>query len=314
MSKKISDFKDGDSLVCPLLIGQLVKGVTSNGAPYLSMTVQDASGSMEAKMWDVKEAVLESAQSGKVYEFRFDVLKYRNALQIRVNEIKGIDEKEINIRDFVSSAPIPVEQLQAKIHDAIYSVINPVYRSILMKLFTEYQNDFFDYPAASKNHHSFIGGLAMHVTGMLDVADAMCKLYPFLNRDLLISGVLVHDLGKITELSGSVATEYTLEGKLLGHISILQAKIYDLAKDLGYEDKEETVLLRHMVLSHHGKLEYGSPILPLLMEAEVLYLIDNLDARLNTLSVALSTTEEGQFTSRLFPMENRAFYKPKSEE
>lgn len=313
MSKLIKDMKDKDSLQCPLLVSQVVKGVTSNGAPYLSMTVQDNSGTMEAKMWDVKEEILNHAESGKIYEFKFEVLKYRNALQLRINDMIPVDQEAYNIRDFVSSAPVPLEVLKAKVHDAIYSIGNPIYRSILMKLFTEYQAEFFDYPAASKNHHNFIGGLAMHVCGMLDVADDLCKLYPFLNRDLLISGVLVHDLGKITELSGSVATEYTLQGKLLGHISILQAKLYDLAKELGFEQKEEVVLLRHMVLAHHGKMEYGSPVLPQIMEAEVLYLVDNLDARLNTLSMALDNVEPGQFTSRLFPMENRAFYKPKND-
>lgn len=311
MIKPVKDFKDGDSLVQPLLVTQLVKGVTSNGAPYLSMTLQDNSASIEAKMWDVKEEILNQAESGKVYEFRFDVLKYRTALQLRINEMHVMNQEDINIRDYVISAPIPLELLKSKIHDAVYSIENPIYRSILMKLFTEYQNEFFDYPAASKNHHNFIGGLAMHVTGMVDVANDICQLYPFLNRDLLISGVLIHDIGKITELSGSVATEYTLQGKLLGHISIMQAKLYDLAKELGYEESEEVTLLRHMVLSHHGKLEFGSPVMPMLMEAEVLSLIDNLDARLNTLSNALAQTEEGQFTSRLFALENRAFYKPK---
>lgn len=313
MNKTIKEYKDGESAIAPFLVNQLVKGVTSNGAPYLSMTLQDRSGTIEAKMWDVKEEILAKAESGKIYEFRFEVLKYRNALQFRINDMRVTDQSNYNIRDFVSSAPVALETLKNKIHDAVYSVKNPIYRAILMKLFTEYQNDFFDYPAASKNHHSFIGGLAMHVTGMLDVAESICNLHPYLDRDLLISGVLIHDLGKITELSGAVATEYTLEGKLLGHISIMQAKLYEMAKELGYEKTEEVTLLRHMILAHHGKQEYGSPVLPMLMEAEVLYLIDNLDARLNTLTMAMADVEPGEFTSRIFAMENRAFYKPKKD-
>ena len=309
----INEFKDGDSLVCLLLLNQMVKGVTSNGAPYLSMSLQDKSGTIEAKMWDVKEETLNLVESGKVYKFKFDVLKYRNALQLRVNEISAVDQSNYDIRDYVSTAPISDEQLKTRIREAILHVENPVYRTLLNKLFTQYQNEFFEYPAASKNHHSFIGGLAMHVSGMLDIAESLCQLYPFLNHDLLISGVLVHDLGKITELSGSVATEYTLEGKLIGHISILHARLVELINECGYQETEEALLLRHMVLSHHGKMEYGSPVLPMLMEAEVLHLIDNLDARLNTLFTAMEQTEAGQFTSRLFPMENRAFYKPKSE-
>lgn len=305
--------KDGDSLQQALLVTQLTKGVTSNGAAYLSLTLQDQSGTIEAKMWDVKEETLNLVENGKIYFFRFDVLKYRNALQLRINEVRAVNQESYNIRDFVSSAPIPLDELKGKIHDAIYSIENPVYRTLLVRLFTEYQTAFFDYPAASKNHHSFIGGLAMHVCGMVEVADALCRLYPVLNRDLLISGVLVHDLGKLSELSGAVATEYTAEGKLLGHISIFHSQLYALAKELGYENTEEVLLLRHMVLSHHGKMEFGSPVLPMLMEAEVLYLIDNLDARINTLTSALNGVEPGQFTGRIFPMENRFFYKPKGK-
>ncbi len=313
MNKKIVEFKDGESYICPLLVNQVTKGVTGNGSTYLSLTLQDDSGQIESKMWDAKEDVVKLVESGQVYDFKFDVLKYRNSLQLRVNEIKKSSE-EYNIREFVSSAPASVEEMQKIIRDALNSLNNPIYRSIMVALFTEYKLEFFDYPAASKNHHSFIGGLATHVIGMLKVANSLCELYPFLNRDLLISGILVHDLGKITELSGAVATEYTLEGKLLGHISIIHAKVFDLAKELELEHKEEVTLLRHMILAHHGKLEYGSPVLPQVMEAEVLYFIDNLDARLDTLTTALNATEEGQFTSRLFPMENRAFYKPKKND
>ncbi len=312
MNKQVVEFKDGESLQLALLVNQVTKGVSSNGATYLSLILQDASGSIEAKMWDVKEATLNLVASGSVYLFKCEVLKYRNVLQLRINEITPINE-EVNIRDFVSSASIPIEEMQKKVRETIQSIQNPIYRGLMVSLFTEYKVEFFDYPAASKNHHSFIGGLAMHVIGMLEVADSLCTLYPFLNRDLLISGVLVHDLGKITELSGAVATEYTLEGKLLGHISILHAKLYDLAKEMDVVSSEEVTCLRHMILAHHGKLEYGSPVLPQIMEAEVLFLIDNLDARLNTLITALNATQPGEFTSRLFAMENRAFYKPKND-
>ncbi len=309
----IIDYKDGDSLLQPLLVSAVVKGVTSNGAPYLSMTLQDKSSTIEAKMWDVKEDLLNSIETGKIYNFKFDVLKYKNALQLRVTAINEIDQKNYNIREFVAACPIPLDELKSKVHDAIVSVKNTVYRTILTKLFTNVQNEFFDYPAASKNHHSFIGGLAMHVIGMVELADHLCVQYPFLDRDLLVSGVLIHDIGKIKELSGPIATEYTLEGKLIGHISIMHGQLAKLIEECGYQDTEEALLLRHLVLSHHGKMEFGSPVLPYVMEAEVLSIIDNLDARLNTLSMALNQTEEGQFTARLFPMENRAFYKPKTK-
>ena len=130
-----------------------------------------------------------------------------------------------------------------------------------------------------------------------------------LNRDLLVSGTFLHDLGKIKEFSAPVVPSYTTPGKLLGHISIFQAELTKIAAELGIEDSEEVLLLRHMILSHHGVHEYGSPVLPMIPEAEVLHLIDNLDARMNTIQKALDITEEGAFTQRIFALENRSFYK-----
>ena len=145
---------------------------------------------------------------------------------------------------------------------------------------------------------------------MLRIANAICELYPSLNKDLLFSGITLHDLGKTIELSGPVVPEYTVEGKLLGHISISQAIIKETADEM-HISGEEVVLLQHMILAHHGKNEYGSPVLPQIKEAEVLYLIDNMDARINMLDKALETVEPGSFSKRVFALENRAFYKPK---
>ena len=130
-----------------------------------------------------------------------------------------------------------------------------------------------------------------------------------LNRDILYGGVILHDIGKIEELSGSILPKYTLKGKLVGHISIMQAKVEEVATRLEIKS-EVPILLQHMILSHHGKLEYGSPVLPLTKEAEVLATIDNLDARLNMINKALGNIEEGEITNRLFSLEDRSFYKP----
>ena len=169
------------------------------------------------------------------------------------------------------------------------------------------------YPAASKNHHEYVSGLAYHTYGMLKVAESFCTLYPTLNKDLLYSGITLHDLGKTIELSGPVVPEYTLEGKLLGHISISNAMIKETADKLHIEG-EEVTLLQHMILAHHGKNEYGSPVLPQIKEAEILYLIDNIDARMAMMDKALETVEYGKFTKRVFSLENRALYKPKMYE
>ena len=149
------------------------------------------------------------------------------------------------------------------------------------------------------------------IPSMATLADELCKHYPQLDRDLLVSAALIHDVGKTAELSGPVTTEYTLEGKLEGHISLANAWLSEVSEKLGVQEREETVLMHHMILSHHGKMEYGSPVAPMIMEAEALYLIDNMDARLTSLKMALDAIKPGTWTSRMFQFENRQFYKHK---
>ena len=145
---------------------------------------------------------------------------------------------------------------------------------------------------------------------MLNLANKVCDLYPYLDRDLLCAGVLLHDIGKIKELGGLSVTEYTLEGKLLGHISISQTMVQETADELGIEG-ETVTLLRHMVLAHHGQYEYGSPVLPATLEAEALHYIDDFDARMTMIQKELDKIRPGEFTSRIFSLDNRIFYKPK---
>ncbi|MEZ2075627.1 HD domain-containing protein, partial [Staphylococcus aureus] len=150
-----------------------------------------------------------------------------------------------------------------------------------------------------------------HVLTMLRIAKSICDIYPLLNKSLLYSGIILHDIGKVRELSGPVATSYTVEGNLLGHISIASDEVVEAARELNIEG-EEIMLLRHMILSHHGKLEYGSPKLPYLKEAEILCYIDNIDARMNMFEKAYKKTDKGQFTDKIFGLENRRFYNPES--
>lgn len=311
--KDVASFEEKDSLELPLLIKSVTKGITQKGAPYASITLQDKTGTIEGKIWDLRPEQENVLQIGKVQRITAEVLKYNNALQLRIHKIEDMNQTDIELDSYVIASKVSKDELKEVISNTISSIQNENYHRIIETLFEEIGTDFYEYPAASRNHHSFLGGLATHVVGMVRLANAMCELYPQLSRDLLVSGILVHDLGKIVELSGPVTTEYTLEGKLIGHISIMQGRVMGVAEKLGLKETEESILLRHCILSHHGEYEYGSPVLPLVQEAEVLSFIDNLDARLNTLESALEGTKPGEFTQRIFAMENRAFYKPKND-
>lgn len=306
---KITDFNEKDSLAIKLLISNATKGVTNNGSPYLTLTLQDDSGSIDGKYWDISKEQTALIEAGKVYEVHFDVLSYRGVLQAKIHKINAVDQAEIDLVDFVKHSDIPKNQLQAEIKSYINMVENPIISKLVIEIMKEYHEEFFEYPAASKNHHNYVGGLATHVLGMLKVANQLCDTYPILSRDLMIAGVILHDIGKTVELSGPFMTEYTKEGKLLGHISIMQAKIFEVAEKFNLAECEEVTLIRHMVLSHHGQYEYGSPVLPMIIEAEMLQFVDNIDARVEALTKAFEETDEDSFTSRIFSLENRSFYK-----
>lgn len=313
MNKYISDFQEKESLELPLLIKSITKGITQKGAPYASVILQDKTGTIDGKIWDIKPEQEAAITIGQVEKISCEILKYNNSLQLRIHKIEPMNQNEIDLSEYVIASKVSKDELKEAITSTIASIQNKNYQALINGLYEMAGEAFYEYPAASKNHHSFLGGLATHVVGMVKLANALCELYPQLNRDLLVSGVLAHDLGKMIELSGPITTEYTLEGKLTGHISILHGRLMQIADELNIGESEEAILLRHCVLSHHGQLEYGSPVVPLVQEAEVLSFIDNLDARLNTLESALESITPGEFTQRIFAMENRAFYKPKND-
>ena len=311
MNKKIIDFNEGEHISTNLLVTSLTKGTTNSGAPYLTLVLQDNTKTIDAKMWDVKPEIEKQLEVGKVFNFDFEVIKYRNVLQLKIIKVLPIIQAEIKKEDFIFQSPLSKDELRNEVQNAINRIQNRTIAKIVVAVLNEYETEFYEYPAASKIHHSFMGGLATHVSGMLKLANSLADIYPSVNRDYLTAGVILHDLGKIEELSSPIVTEYTKAGRLLGHISILSAKLYEVGKNLKVENDEEFLILRHMVLSHHGQLEFGSPVRPMTLEAELLFLIDNIDARINTIDKALETVNEGEFTAKLFALENRSFYKHK---
>lgn len=308
---KINEFEEHMKLQQPLLVKDVKNGTTSKGSPYLSLTLQDKTGTIDGKFWDVKENEQALVQAGKILKFNFEVLLYKDKLQLRMNHVEEISEDEYNLEDFVISSDHSEVERRSLTQSLIDSIQNDVYRKLVIGMLSYVGVKFFTFPAASKIHHGWKGGLSDHSLSMATLADELCKHYPQLDRDLLVSAALIHDVGKTAELSGPVTTEYTLEGKLEGHISLANAWLSEVSEKLGVQEREETVLMHHMILSHHGKMEYGSPVAPMIIEAEALYLIDNMDARLTSLKMALDAIKPGTWTSRMFQFENRQFYKHK---
>lgn len=308
---KINSLKEKDEFDGYLLISKVEHKTSSANAPYLYMVLQDDTGFFDTNLWNVTKTQSEKCTSGTVMHFKGQVIKFKNALQLKIT---SVEEPTLyaNPADFVKQGPIPKEELKNDIPMYFEKITNPQCKLIVEALYKKYEDNFYDHPAAMRNHHEFASGLATHKLEMFKIADGIIAVYPELNASLVYAGIFLHDLGKIQELSGPVATEYTFEGKMLGHISLMQSEIDTIANIHGIEHEEDVILLRHIVLSHHGQLAYGSPVLPMIPEAEIVYLIDNISARMDTMNKALEGVTPGEFSSRVFALDNRMLYKTKS--
>lgn len=306
----ITKLQPGDQVDQYLLIKEAKKGVTTVGKPFMSLILQDRSGDIEAKLWDTNEEHENLYRAQVIVKVGGEIHDYRGKNQLRVKQIRPTREEEgIQISDLLPTSATPKEQLFEELNQYFFQIQNPNISRLTRYIVKKFQDQLIIFPAATKNHHDYASGLIDHVVSMLKLSEAICDLYPTLNRDLLYAGVILHDVGKVIELSGPVGTMYTVEGNLLGHISIMVNEIGQAAHELKLEG-EEVMLLQHLVLSHHGKEEWGSPKKPMIQEAEILHYIDNIDAKMNMLTRALDKTKPGEFTERLFPLDNRSFYKP----
>ncbi|AXH99894.1 3'-5' exoribonuclease YhaM [Sporosarcina sp. PTS2304] len=311
--KKLMEHQVGEAVDMYLLIKQATKGVTQQGSPFMTLILQDKSGDLEAKLWDTGEEQAQMYQAASIVKVGGEVHEYRGKNQLRIKAIRPVKEEEgVTIADLVPSAEKSKEVLFEELMQYFFEMKNPQIQRLTRHLLKKHQADFMLYPAATRNHHDYVTGLLDHVVSMLKLGKAIAELYPTLNKDLLYAGIILHDIGKVVELSGPVGTQYTIEGNLLGHITIMVNEISKAGEELEIEG-EELMLLQHMVLSHHGKEEWGSPKRPMLKEAEILHYIDNIDAKMNMLNRVMSKTAPGEFSERVFPLDNRSFYKPTFE-
>jgi 3'-5' exoribonuclease len=307
--KRIAELTDGEHINSQYLIVSVNKGVTSTSRSYLTITLQDSSGTMDAKKWDVDPDDSDIFVSGNIVAIEGEVISYKNALQMKIISGEKLPLEGVDFTRFVPSAPVAKATLVAKLNHYLDSFTNLDVKKLTTYLVNKFRSLYEDYPAAVRNHHAYASGLLYHSISMADDAEALCKLYPSLNRDVLVAGTLIHDIGKTLELSGPIATKFTLEGKLLGHISIMQAEVRIAAQELKMEGEIPTIM-EHMVLSHHNRPEYGSPIPPETREAVALAMIDDFDAKMNILDKAYDGVAPGEWTQKVFTMDDRYFYNP----
>lgn len=309
---KLYDVKEQETFGLFVLIKSVDVRTSRLNQPFLAFVFQDMSGTMEGMYWSASAEDIAQFQAGRVVFLRGQRDTYNGKPQIKIMQLRLADAGEPNDPTlYVEHIDMKRDDIERQLNDALLEIHEPHIARVVRKILAQAGDDFYAYPAAKRHHHALAGGLSFHTISMLQIARQLIKQYPELNASLLLGGILLHDIAKTMELSGPISTEYTLKGKLLGHIVLMDEWIDRVSRELGFDpDIEPILLLKHVVLAHHGKLEYGSPIAPQIMEAEVLHHIDNLDARLNMMSQALNKVEAGQYSEPIFALERRQLYKP----
>lgn len=246
-----------------------------------------------------------------VYEFDVEEVTRERVSYFLVSYqlIESTSSNDGILRDFYKEAPLSLEEAKHIIEDKISQIENPVIHQITEQLLKEHQEAYFVFPAATKMHHTYVGGLAYHTVGMLSMADSFLLNYPFLKKDYLYAGIILHDIGKISELTGIQAPEYTLDGQLLGHLVIGAMEIQRVALALGLDQTKEAKLLQHMLISHHGQPQFGAAKRPMTPEAIALWYIDTIDSKFRVLGEVLEATEAEHFTETIGVLEKIKVYK-----
>ena len=309
--KKIKDYTPLDEATLVVRLSDVQIKKTTANADYASLLAFDGTDTIEAKIWNFSDDLRDKLKSGEVYVAVGRMKEYQGKMQFNINDIRLVtEEDEIDLSEFYEYAKLTVEQLQNEIEGYIYKISNEILKDITVAMLKKYYANFYWYPAAVNIHHNYYSGLAYHVYSMLKLSDAYLNLYPYLNKDLVYAGIILHDIGKLVELSGPKGTEYTKEGKLIGHITIGVNEIYAMASNLNYHKSEEILNLNHIILAHHGQLEYGSPKEPITPEALLIHFLDFSDSKLAGLEKEIVKINKGETTAPIAALDRRGFYKP----
>ena len=288
----IETLREGERIQETYLCRHRTTAMTKTGKEYENVILQDKTGSLDAKIWDPHSMGIDEFDALDYVEVNGDVTVFNGQTQLSIKRARKISETDVDPTNYLPCTNKNIDEMMMELTKFIAGVNNPYYKQVLTKLFidnTEFVEAFKKHSAAKSVHHGFIGGLLEHTLSVAKMCDFFAKQYPILNRDLLMTSAICHDIGKVYELSDFPMNDYTDAGQLLGHIvmgSEMLGKIMDSIPDFPTKLKNE---LKHCILAHHGELEYGSPKKPALIEAMALNLADNADAKIETMTELLKS-------------------------
>ena len=293
--KYIKDYKEGDRLSDIYLCKHKQSAVTKNGKPYDNVILQDKTGTIDAKIWDPNNAGIEDFDSMDYIEVYGDVTSFQGALQVNVKRVRKCREGEYAPADYLPVSKFGIPEMTEELLKFIGSIKNPYLHDVLEAFFVkdpDFLKAFQQSSAAKTVHHGFVGGLLQHTLAVTRLCDYYCTQYPILNRDLLLTAAICHDIGKTKELSLFPLNDYTEDGQFLGHIVIGTEMV---GEKIQHIEGFPTLLaneLKHCILSHHGELEFGSPKKPAIVEAVALSYADNTDAKMETFTEIMENSAE----------------------
>ena len=316
----IADLKTGEEITSFFMIKKIAIKTGSNRKAYLDMTLGDNSGEIVAKKWNIADEeydTLNKYKVGDIIKVRAEVKEWNQMQQLIISRIRcsGPDDG-LDITDFIKAAPEDPEYMYDFIMKAVDTIGDPQLKELCRRNMEGNKERLMYYPAASKNHHAEKSGLLWHIKRMLASGIALCGVYTDLDPDLVITGVVLHDIEKLNEIRSDeqgISDGYSFEGMMLGHI-VQGVRVLDAQmREMGFPE-EKMIMIEHMILSHHYEPEYGSPKKPLFPEAELLHYLDMIDSKMYDMQDAIDKTEPGEFSQRVWTLDNRRIYRKEDKD
>lgn len=293
------------------IIKSIDKKTSSKGDSYLDMMLGDSEGEINAKLWRYSPELHGEYTANEIIKIRGLISEYNGADQLKIERIRHCEASDnVKPESFVKTAGYSGEDMYNELYRLASNFSDNDLKLIVTEILKDNRLKLLYWPAAFKLHHAIRGGLLLHTLSIVRLAEGVCKIYPFVDSELLISGAILHDIAKISEFEvadSGIATGYSVEGNLLGHLTMGAMVIEKYAKKLNVS-KQTAMLLQHMVLSHHGEPEFGAAVRPMFIEAELLSELDLMDSRIYGMREAVCATNANEFSARIWSMDNRKLY------
>jgi 3'-5' exoribonuclease len=308
----VKNIKEREWIEAPFLVRDKIIGMAKNGRPYLSLKLMDCTGEVEGRIWENVDEIAARFDKDDFIEVAGKASVYMGKMQLVIQQLSRLDETAVDLADFLPVAGRSIPDMVEELSTVVAAMQEPALQTLMEKFLADadFMAAYSRAPAAKTMHHVYLGGLLEHSLAVARLAEDICNRYPDLNRDLLIAGALLHDVGKVAELRYQRAFEYTDAGKLLGHIVIGVEMVDQKMRDIDDFPETLSIHLKHLLLSHHGQYEYGSPKRPKTIEAVILNFLDDLDSKINGVRTHIDREPDSDSSwTRYHRHYDRYFYK-----